>query len=81
MTFKINLNEQKIKEILIKQNENFKTLNQKHQEFEQRLKELDNINFKTDKELTEVRNLKKHKLKVKDSMQKYIFNYKKNMMQ
>ncbi|NIM16260.1 MAG: DUF465 domain-containing protein [Candidatus Aminicenantes bacterium] len=81
MTFKINLNDQKIKEILIKQNENFKSLNQKHQEFDRRLKELNNINFKTDKELIEVRNLKKRKLKIKDSMQKYIFNYKKSMMQ
>jgi uncharacterized protein YdcH (DUF465 family) len=79
MTFKINLNEQKIKDILIKQNENFKSLNRKHQEFDRRLKELDNINFKTDKELIEVRNLKKRKLKIKDSMQKYIFDYKKSI--
>jgi len=81
MTFKINLNEQKIKNILIKQNENFKSLTQKHQEFDRRLKELNNINFKTDKELIEVRNLKKRKLKIKDSMQKYIFDYKKGMTQ
>ncbi len=79
MTFKINLNEQKIKDILIKQNENFKSLNRKHQEFDRRLKELNNINFKTDKELIEVRNLKKRKLKIKDSMQKYIFDYKKSI--
>jgi uncharacterized protein YdcH (DUF465 family) len=81
MTFKINLNEQKIKEILIKQNQNFKSLNKKHQEFDRRLKELNNINFKTDKELLEVRNLKKHKLKIKDSLQKYILDYKKSMTQ
>ena len=75
------MNDQKIKEILIKQNETFKTLNLKHQEFDQRLSELNNRSFKSEKDWIEVRNLKKHKLRIKDSMQKYIFEYRKNKTQ
>jgi uncharacterized protein YdcH (DUF465 family) len=76
---KIPLNDQTIKEILIQQNETFKALDQKHQEFDQRLREIYNRNIKTDGDLIEERNLKKRKLKIKDSMQKYIFEYKKGM--
>ena len=74
----LSLNEQKIKEILIKEDEGFKNLTRKHQEFDQRLKELNSQVFKTDGELMEERNLKKQKLKIKDSMQKYIFEFRKN---
>ena len=72
------MNDQKIKEILVKQNEHFKHLNLEHQQFDQRLKELSNRKFKTDIEWIELRNLKKHKLRIKDSMQKYIFEFRKN---
>lgn len=74
----VRLNDQKIKEILVKQNENFKHLILKHQEFDQRLKELNKRKFKSELDWVEVRNLKKHKLRIKDSMQKYIFEYRKN---
>lgn len=77
----VSMNDQKIKEILVKQNEHFKHLNLEHQQFEQRLKELNNRKFKTEREWIEVRNLKKHKLRIKDSMQKYIFEYRKNRTQ
>lgn len=72
------MNDQKIKEILVKKNEYFKHLNLEHQQFEQRLKELNNRMFKTERDWIELRNLKKHKLRIKDSMQKYIFEYRKN---
>ena len=68
----LSMNDQKIKEILVKQNEHFK------QQFDQRLKELTNRKFKTERDWIELRNLKKHKLRIKDSMQKYIFEYRKN---
>jgi uncharacterized protein len=74
----MNNNEQSIKEILIREDDNFKTLSIKHQEYDQRLKELGNLDFKTDEELIEERNLKKEKLKMKDSMQQVIFEYKRN---
>jgi len=77
MNMKINMNDQKIKEILIRKDESFKNLDIKHREFEHQLEKLNNRSFKTGRELIEVRNLKKQKLKLKDSMQKYIFEYRK----
>lgn len=74
----LSLHDHNIKDILIKQNESFKLLSRKHEEFDQRLRELNNQRFKTDYEWLEVRNLKKQKLRVKDSMQKYIFEYRKS---
>ena len=74
----LSMNDQKIKEILVKQNEHFKHLNLEHQQFDQLLKELNNRKFKTERDWIELRNLKKHKLRIKDSMQKYIFEYRKN---
>ena len=75
------MNDQSIKEILIRQDEYFKSLDLKHREFEQRLEELDSRKIKTDRDWLEVRNLKKHKLQIKDSMQRYIFEYRKNKTQ
>ena len=79
MTIKMNMDDQKIREILVQQNENFKNLELKHREFDHQLKQLNNRSFKTDKERIEERNLKKHKLKLKDSMQRYIFEYRKGV--
>jgi len=76
----ITNNDQTIKEILMRQDETFKTLDQEHREFDRKLRELNNRNIKTDHDLIEERNLKKRKLQIKDSMQKYIFEYKKGMM-
>jgi len=76
----ITHNEKTIKEILMRQDETFKTLDQEHREFDRKLRELNNRNIKTDHDLIEERNLKKRKLQIKDSMQKYIFEYKKGMM-
>jgi uncharacterized protein YdcH (DUF465 family) len=75
------MNDQNIREILIEQNEQFKSLALKHREFELRLKELDGRKIKTDRDWLEVRNLKKHKLQIKDSMQRYIFEYRKKRTQ
>ena len=75
------MNDQNIREILIEQNEQFKDLASKHREFEQRLEELDNRKIKTDGDWLEVRNIKKHKLQIKDSMQRYIFEYRKKRSQ
>jgi len=72
-------NEQNIKELLLMEDSDFKMLNIKHQEYDQRLKELNEMDFKTEDLLIEERNLKKEKLRIKDSMERYIFDYKKNM--
>jgi uncharacterized protein YdcH (DUF465 family) len=71
------MDDQRIKEILIQQNESFKNLDIRHRQCEQQLKELTSQSFKTDREFLEERNLKKQKLKIKDSMQRYIFEYRK----
>lgn len=73
----MEMNDQRIKEILIEQNEGFKTLSLRHKEFDQRLRELTDRDVLTDQEMIEERNLKKQKLKIKDSMQEYIFEYRK----
>jgi len=74
----LGLHDHNIRDILIKQNENFKLLSRKHEEFDERLRELNGQRFKTDFDWLEVRNLKKQKLRLKDSMQKYIFEYRKS---
>ncbi len=73
----MEINDQKIKEILIEENERFKTLSLRHREFDQRLRELTKRDVLTDTEMIEEKNLKKEKLKIKDSMQQYIFEYRK----
>ncbi len=71
------MDDQRIKEILIQQDENFKNLILRHRQCDQQLIALTNQNFKTEREFMEERNLKKRKLMIKDSMQKYIFEYRK----
>lgn len=72
------MEDRQIKEILISKNEGFKHLSVKHQECERRLNTLNSGNIRTDKEWLEVHDLKKQKLKLKDSMQKYILEYRKH---
>jgi uncharacterized protein YdcH (DUF465 family) len=70
------MEDQRIKEILIEKNKKFKELFLRHQEFEQKLKTFTNKSFKTDHDLVEEKKLKKKKLRIKDAMQKYIFEYR-----
>lgn len=76
----IQMNDNEIKEVLMQRDENFKSLQIKHQEYEQRIKVINDKDVKTDMDIVEERNLKKEKLKLKDSMQQYIFEFKKNGM-
>lgn len=71
------MDDMRIKEILLQHNKTFRTLNLEHQKCDQQLKELTHQNMKTDTELIRERNLKKQKLKIKDSMQRFIFEYRK----
>jgi uncharacterized protein len=70
------IDDQRIKEILMQQSESFKDLTAKHKQFDQKLEILRSQNIKTDQEMIEERNLKKQKLKIKDSMQRHIFEYR-----
>ena len=70
------MEDQRIKEILIEKNTVFKEMYVKHQEYEQKLDEIYGKEAKTDGELMEQQVIKKHKLKLKDEMQKYIIEYR-----
>ncbi|MCP5107942.1 MAG: DUF465 domain-containing protein [bacterium] len=71
--------ERQIKEILLRDNTGFKNLNLQHQECERKLQEINTriLTIRTDKEWIEEHDLKKQKLKLKDSMQRYILEYRK----
>jgi uncharacterized protein YdcH (DUF465 family) len=73
------MEDQKIKEILIEKNSEFKKLFLEHQEFEEKLQFYTQKLFKDDEERVEEKNIKKKKLKLKDAMQKYICEFKKKL--
>lgn len=70
------MEDQRIKEILIEKNDNFRKLYLEHQKFEQRLRDLGNKSYKSPDEMLEEQNIKKRKLMIKDAMQKIIWEYK-----
>lgn len=74
------MEDQRIKEILIEKNYDFKKMYLKHQEYEQQLKEIGLKNLKTDKELIKEQSIKKQKLRIKDEMQRYIIDYRKRVV-
>ena len=72
------IDEKRIKELLMQKNETFKDLDLKHQQFDRQLNEIKSRSTKTETDLIEERNIKKQKLKIKDSMQQFIFEYRRN---
>lgn len=66
------MQEQRIKEILIERDSEFKMLFVKHQELEERLQRALLKRQKSDEERVAEKNLKKEKLRLKDAMQKRI---------
>jgi uncharacterized protein YdcH (DUF465 family) len=66
------MEDQKIKEILIEKNSEFKNLYLKHQEFEEKLQSFQQKKTKNEADVVEEQNLKKHKLQLKDAMQKML---------
>lgn len=73
------MEDRKIKEILIEKNGAFKKLFLEHQELEEKLQLHMQNKFKNDEERIEEKNIKKKKLKLKDAMQKHIYEYKKKL--
>jgi len=61
----------------MRDNLQFKDLNLKHRECDRKLREIVAGNIRTDKEWIEEHNLKKRKLILKDTMQQYISEYRK----
>ena len=66
------MQEQRIKEILLERDSEFKMLFVKHQELEERLQRSLLKRQKSDEERVAEKNLKKEKLRLKDAMQKRI---------
>jgi uncharacterized protein YdcH (DUF465 family) len=73
------MEDHKIKEILIEKNGAFKKLFLEHQELEEKLQFHMQNKFKNDEERIEEKNIKKKKLKLKDAMQKHIYEFKKKL--
>jgi len=71
------MEEQRIKEILIERDSEFKMLFVKHQELEDKLQELLRRRPKTEEERIAEKTIKKEKLRLKDAMQKRISSYPK----
>ncbi len=70
------MEDQRIKEILIEQNEFFKSLFLEHQLCEEELIHYTVKTFKNDSEMVEEQELKKKKLLIKDDMQRMIIEYR-----
>ncbi len=73
------MREEEIREILLKENENFKELFEEHQKLEKRLNELLNKWYLTAEEQEEERQIKKRKLMIKDRMYAIIAEYRRNL--
>jgi uncharacterized protein YdcH (DUF465 family) len=73
------MEDHKIKEILIEKNGAFKKLFLEHQELEEKLQFHMQNKFKNDEERIEEKNIKKKKLKLKDAMQKHIYEFKEKL--
>jgi len=71
------MEEQRVKEILIEKDSEFKLLFVKHQELEEKLQQYAQNKQKTEEERVMEKNIKKEKLKLKDAMQKRIVAFKK----
>lgn len=70
------MTEEKIKEILLKNNEDFRKIHQEHQQCEQSLDQLRSKSFLTEEERLQEKMLKKKKLKLKDEMYRMILEYR-----
>ncbi len=71
------MDEKDIKDILIKENEEFRKIFEEHQKCEQQLAELRARNFILEEDRLKEKELKKIKLRLKDEMYRMIMEYKK----
>jgi len=73
------MGEEELKELLIKENDEFKKAYQRHQKCEKELDELKKKDFQTEQDRLKQRELKKKKLALKDKMYVIMTNYKKSL--
>jgi hypothetical protein len=69
--------EEKIKEILLQNSEEFRKIYQEHQSCEQSLAEIQARSFLTEEERLQEKLLKKKKLRLKDEMYQMIMEYER----
>jgi len=73
------MEEMRIKEILLKENKEFRKAFEQHQKLEKKLVKFQSKNFLSDEEKWEERQLKKKKLMLKDKMYSLMTEYKKSL--
>jgi uncharacterized protein YdcH (DUF465 family) len=71
------MNEKALKELLLRENADFRRLHEEHQVCEKRLKDLQAKSFLTEEEKLEERELKKRKLALKDRMYLMMAEFRK----
>lgn len=67
-----------VRDELIRENQNFRELVQKHQSYEKRLTELAGLTYPNDDELLEESTIKKKKLLIKDEIYALMQDYSKS---
>jgi uncharacterized protein YdcH (DUF465 family) len=73
------MEEKKIREILLKENHEFRRAFDQHQKLEKKLSKFHAKSFLSDEEEWEERQLKKEKLMIKDKMYHLMAEYKKSL--
>jgi len=73
------MEEKKLKELLLKEDKNFRNVFKSHQRCEKKLEEFKKKGFLTEKEMLEEKELKKKKLALKDKMYYLMVEYKKSL--
>ena len=73
------MDEKALKELMLRENADFRRLHKEHQACEKRLENLQGKSFLTEKERLEERELKKRKLAIKDRMYLMMAEYRKTL--
>jgi uncharacterized protein YdcH (DUF465 family) len=73
------MREKELKELLLKENDEFKNASKLHQQYEKKLEKLKAKSFLTEAEKQEEKELKKKKLILKDKMYVMMIEYKKSL--
>jgi len=73
------MREKELKELLLKENEEFRKANQLHQQYEKKLDKLKAKSFLTEAEKQQEKEMKKKKLALKDKMYYLMIEYKKSL--
>jgi uncharacterized protein YdcH (DUF465 family) len=73
------MREKELKELLLKENEEFRKANRMHQQYEKKLDKLKAKKFLTEAEKQQEKEMKKKKLVLKDKMYYLMTEYKKSL--